>query len=455
MKKQPEKLTAARTSHWPLLIAALTLGAAPLATPPATASEELFQNAVVEDRMMGDIRERLATLQERKEESRIFSAAEIQGDQAMGETVGKVKDKEVRSIIAELGESTKAADQARRAGHYESARGHYITAVEALEKLRRQAGKAEAAADRQQAIEKQRELLEETQKLEAELNRGEKTPETAATDAMKLASEQQELAAEQQRLNSQPEAPPPTPKTTPTDPIAQKMTDAAKNLNSLDLPKAEQRQQEALAAMEKQLAEQTAGEQQPAEQAANLQELQDLASGLAEMEQQLGDSATQQQPMGSQERQEMAGKMDTAAQQMEKLGLGPAEQKMEQAMGEMMENKDAQAQGSVKDARQQVEAALGQAREQARQMAGKPQPGQPPGPPQPQSPESPAQATDSKEHSSTGSQLAAKGGQGPGGADWAARLPPRERGALLSARQAKYPDLLDAEVKKYFLEIAK
>ena len=53
------------------------------------------------------------------------------------------------------------------------------------------------------------------------------------------------------------------------------------------------------------------------------------------------------------------------------------------------------------------------------------------------------------------SAIEAKSGKGSEGGDWKARLPERERGALLSARQAKYPESLDPEVKRYFVEIAK
>jgi hypothetical protein len=180
-----------------------------------------------------------------------------------------------------------------------------------------------------------------------------------------------------------------------------------------------------------------------------------------------------------------AREMDAAGQKEAGAEMGQAEKNTEKGQhGQARQDLDKAAQ-ELAQARQQAEQDLAQAQqklEAGQAMNSKPNPAAPPGPPGPPKPGQPGQEAPGQQSPKPGQPGQEASGQQPpqpgqtpssppklgdktehneaAGNDplkvryaestWRAKLPERERQALLSARKEPYPPQMEAEVKKYY-----
>lgn len=426
--------------------------------PAVSASEELYQGALVEDRNMGEIRDRLDSIRDRQEESNIFSTNEIGKTKEMGGKVGKVRDENLKSVITELGATVRTDDAATKKTHYLTAKGEYETAVSTLNAIRKETAKTKGNYELRQLLNRQKDLLDETKKLDDQMANAEKAPAKAAEDALKLANKEKELEKDTKEATNPENQPQPQPQPENKS-VSDKMNEAADALKKMDLPKAEKLQNEIVKDLEKALNDQTQGDQDQMNQSAEMAKLEGLDQDLKKMEDALQNSADNGNNMSDQNRQDMALKMDDIKQDMQKSGTpeqpqgGEVAKDLEKAQDNVMAKQDQQAKNNVSEARNQVKSAMQQLAQKQAQPPGQPQPNQPPQPPQPNQP--PGMMAMDEQKPRTGAGSTEKSGKGAEGGDWTARLPERERGPLMAARQAKFPENVAPEVKAYFVEIAK
>jgi hypothetical protein len=377
-------------------------------------SEALVREAVNEERALGEVATRLGEIQERQEESNVFSSNEIANTGQQDASVRAVRAEQYRTILEGLSQASGNGDQAG----YAEAYGAYREALAILEKTFQAEGLRRALAA-SQALARQEELRQETEALAEALAEQEKLSDE---DLERLA----EMAERQEALSRDIE-----------ENLRQPMRDAAEALQDMNLPEAAQQQDRAIEELRRMVDEEMGNEQ-----LANAEEMENLRrmeESLAAMEQELRNAIEQQQPLTDQQRQEMAMQMDEAARELAENQMPEAAEATEQAMEQLMEPND-------QAARQELAKALEQVRQQQQQLAQR-QPQPPPVDPPMQEGEEQERLAEAVQE---GQRQAADAGN-----EWQAGLPESERAALLSARQARHDDRMDEAVKRYFVELAK
>ena len=301
--------------------------------------------------------------------------------------------------------------------------------------------------------------------------------------------EQQPQPAQQQPPGEQQPAQPPQPaeqgQMSPADQqkLEAEMTAAAQEMNEAGQPEAGQqmaqaeqntekgqnsparqnldRAEQALAQARQQAEQSMAQAEQRLEAGqtvADAAELNQMQQQLAQMQQQM-----QQSP---QQAKSMAPQMSQLARAMQQAALPQAAQAMQQAQQSAQQNNPAQAQQQMQQAQQQLAQAQQQAQMAAQAMNTPPSPPQqaqnsPPSPEQgPPGQEPPSQNPDNKnsppkDHVAMKHEKNEAAGNDPlkvryAESTWHAKLPERERQALLSARKEPYPPQMEQDVKKYY-----
>ncbi len=376
-------------------------------------SEALVREAVNEERALGEVATRLGEIQERQEESNIFSGKEIENTGQQDASVRAVRAEQYRTILEGLSQASGNGDKAG----YAEAYGAYREALAILEKTFQAEGLRRALAA-SQALARQEELRQETEALAEALAEQEKLSDEDLERLAEMAERQEALSRDIEQNLRQP------------------MRDAAEALQDMNLPEAARQQDRAIEELRRMV-----GEEMGNEQLANAEDLETLSrmeESLAAMEQELRHAIEQQQPLTDQQRQEMAMQMDEAARELAESQMPEAAEATEQAMEQLMQPND-------QAARQELAKALEQVRQQQQQLA-QPQPPPPSDPTMQEGKEQERLAEAVQE----GQRQAADAGD-----EWQAGLPESERAALLSARQARYDDRMDEAVKRYFVELAK
>jgi DNA repair exonuclease SbcCD ATPase subunit len=379
----------------------------------ADGSDALVREAVNEEKALGEISGRLEEIQERQDESNVYSRNEIERTGMQGKSIDEVRTEQYRTILDGL---SKAEDDANSAG-LQQAGAAYQEALDILEKSFRAEALRRALAE-SQILARQEELRNETEKLAEELAQKE---EVSDEDLERLA----DLAEKQETLSKD-----------IAETLQKPMQEAADAIQEMNLDQARQKQDQVLAELRQRVGEEMNNEQ--AENAESLENMRRMEESLSSMEQQLRESIEQQQPMSDQERQEMAMKMDEAARDLAKNELPEAAEATEQAMEQLMQPNDPAA-------REQLRKALAEVQQQKQQMAQQRQQMQ-------QEPQEQA-SKEEKDRPADGIQEG-KRNVAAAGDEWQAGLPERERAALLSARQAKFDGRMDEAVKRYFTELA-
>jgi len=415
----------------------------------------LMKEAVVEDKTLGEVSTRIKEINEKQIESNIYSDKEISSTKKNAEDIDLVKNEKLKKVIDSLEKTvSNGISDENKKGLYGNAKSGYEESVNILEKITSK--KLEELMENREMLEKQKELLKETQGLKNDMKNKDKMTDK---DIDKMA----ESAEKQENLKNQAQ-----------EDLKNKMEKATEALKNMDLPKAEQAQQEIVKDLEKKINDETQNEN--AQNAEQMNDMQQMMQQLSDIQQQLQNQPqnqqdqqnaqnqqqqnqqqqqqNQQQPMTDQQRQDMAMKMDAVAEQMKQDGMEEGQKDMNKATEEALAKDDKGALSDVKKAMDGLQKAMAQAQQ------GKPQPGQPqPGQPQPsQTPVKPEekQANDSKEHQSSDAAVEAVQKNNGGREDeWRAKLPEKERDALLAARKAKYTQKMEESVKRYFVGLAK
>jgi len=399
---------------------------------PLVASDRFLQEAFSEERVMVEVSERISRIHGRQMDSNVFSENEMEDVKETGTTFSSVKEKQMRRIIEELGKSTRAASAPTARGHREAARGEYREAIAILASLKRFGSQEELRRrmSTRALIEDQRQLLAETRDLQEEQNAKGALDEDDMERSWDLAEKQRALQFD-----------------APDDGIRKQMRDAATTLQNMDIPQAIRRQEHLLDELQRALDE---GFGEMFGRAEDLSMAALMEQSLADLADRLSNANKQDTPMNSRLRQEMATEMGEQANKMaEAKPLKKAMMEMNEGIMDLMRQQDQQALEHVQQALQQV-------RQNRQQMANQMQAQQQNAPQddQLQAREETAEAT--AEQAPTGTEAVTGKRKTPeANADWKARLPPKERDALLAARKAKYLPEMEAEVKKYFVDLAK
>ncbi len=391
-------------------------------------SDMLMKEAVVEDKTLGEVSTRIKEIKEKQIESNIYSENEISSTKRNSEEIDLVKNEKLKKVIDSLEKTvTSGINDETRKGMYGNARKGYQESVEILEKFASE--KLEKLKENRELLEKQKELLKETQGLKSEMQKKDKMTEK---DIDKMA----EAAEKQENLRNQ----------SPEE-MKNKMDKATEALKNMDLDKAQQAQQEIVKDLEKKINEETQNEN--AQNADALNDMQQMMQQLSDMQQQLQQQDQQgqkQQAMNDQQRQDMAMKMDAVAEQMKKDGMEQGKQEMNKATENTLNKQEKQALQNVNNAMQSLQKEMEAKQSQMAQKSQKSQKAKP----------QEKKAEDSKESEPGGSQLEeVKRAGSSQEEEWRAKLPEKERDALLAARKAKYTQKMEEPVKRYFVELAK
>jgi|GEM_PF-2575066 len=399
----------------------------------AADDSRLLESAFFEDRALQELAALYERMTARQESSGVFREPEIGLIREAVDEVGDVRQDHMSNIIQQLQYEAAISNTVVR-GLYED------TAVQLDVLYRRLTTSLEQDMTRRDASNEQRELMEELQTLQEALQEETMQAAEALQPLAELAERQEQLA---ETLNAeQPE-------------IAEQMQEAAQDIQEVNLPSALEMQENILAQME---ADEAMAHTQPMPEAMEQNAMPDaVIDQLEAMANQLEQS--QDSPMAMEARQDMAMEMNQAAQQLPEIA-----EPMMQAMVDLMAEQDQAAQEQVKAAIEIAEEKREQQMEMAQQQP-EPSEGSEPGPPQPgegemqneAEPEEPgAPSTMPSEQDGLGPtlQLGAVGA-GADGQDWTARLPERQREALLTAREARHAEGLEESVRRYFVHLAR
>ena len=311
----------------------------------------------------------------------------------------------------------------------------------------------EKLMETRELLDKQKGILKETEEIEKTLKGKNKITDK---DIEKLAEieEKQEALKNQISEEKGADATPEVKKS--AEALKNKMekaTDALKNLKTADAKKA---QNEAINELEKKIKQETDNEKSQA--AGEMNELNQMQQDLNDIKQTLQNSLDKA-PMNEQQRQDLAQKMSAVAQDMKQNGMPDGKQEMNKAMENAIEKKDAAAMENVNKAMTAVQKGM----KDKQAIAGKQPPGQKPeaqpGQEARQDDGKKMEETENKEvkeNSPKDSDLKnAVKNKNAHEEEWKARLPEKERDALLSARKAKFNSKMEESVKRYFIELAK
>jgi len=403
---------------------AISLPAAALAISlAASADDALLDGALNEDKSLNEVVSRFKGVQSKQEESGVFSSGDIAQTKEAIDGVGKVKTENVSAIINALDKASAAKEASAKDSSLGGAKEQYEIAIRLLEELaKKKAAKLEAGMERQELLEKQKALMEDLKELDKELKKDAKVDEKAINKLAQIAAQQDELK-----------------EAAKDEPVKEKMKEASKKIQEIDVKTALKRQEEAI----KELQKQVDAEKSPElKEIAKTEEESQADNDLKQLQEQLQDSAEGKKPLSDQERQDMAQKMDQVSKQLSKRQEKEQAQKtadqMRQAIENAMTRQDKAAQRNI----QNVMDMLKQSRALAKKKEEKPLP--------------PPMANDSKESKPKEGDGVKGGASGSSksGSDWTAKLPEKERDALLAARKAKFNDSLDEEVRLYFTKLA-
>ncbi len=396
---------------------------------PLSAADPILNEAVSQDKSLGEISERLKDINTRQVESRVFDDAEIGKVKDDTGVVENVRGENVRRIVESLSENGSSSEKDR----YKVAEDEYNKAIKRLEDVMKTGEKLRNSMEAGEILAKQKEILEETRKADSERKSADK--KMSHEDLDKIA----ELAERQEELEENAEK-------SISEETRRKMDEAARSLQDLDPRKALEKQEEVVKSLEKEVAENQQNQQ--LEDLDRAQDLEQMQKDLREIASELDDSINKKDQISDQERQDMAMKMDELARKLkEEEAAKNADKDLNKAIENTMEGKDLQAYSEVQRALQKVDTAAKEARKQLADAKRSKQ----------------AETSEKAQKDSKGDDLDGQEkaiGQTRKDAntkdgDWAAKLPEKERSALMSARKAKYDDKLDESVRKYFTEIAK
>ncbi len=470
MKSRSHEVTVARSSprgcvlradacsHWACALTFYGLLLCLLGVP-TEANEKLLRDALRKDNTLGDLTGRMGDMTERQQLSNVYQPAEVERTDSSHQNLEAARSTSMKAVIDELSEALQLPYGADMSGPYAKTREHYRELLELLRGIQRDRG--QELADREQIrelLEEQAALLEETEALQEEL--AQRQPE--ADDLERFA----DLAERQEALSLEAESPE----------AQQSMQNAEKSLSEMQPAEAAQHQQLAIKQLQKELQMREQASQQSdagsneqmAELAAQLQQMQSLDRDLQEMEDSLRRRERSRKPPPPAYQQETAERMDEAAKGLSELELPEAAKDVYEGLEKMMaeqwdpaadELRDARQ--HLHDARQQLMAELPEAAEEAQQQQQQQQQEQK----QEQQQQQQRQQQQQQQQTSTQAGeddeprehgLAASKARPPEvRSSWQARLPEREREALLSARKAKYSLKWEHEVKRYFVELSK
>ena len=231
----------------------------------------------------------------------------------------------------------------------------------------------------------------------------------------------------------------------PNDRIRKQMLNAAIALQNLDIPQAAQQQQQLLDELENNI-KKDSGEMY--NNAEDLTMATGIEQSLTEIGTSLSDAIKQENPMDNTMRQEMAAKMGEISNQMADLKpLTQAATEINEGIMDLMQKRDQQS-------LEHIQQALTMVKQNKQQILS-----------QMQAPKMQQQTAQQEIPNASNQETAnaisearldiGERKKNDTNADWKATLPPKERKALLAARKAKYLPEMEAEVKNYFVDLAK
>ncbi|MBC8453420.1 hypothetical protein H8D64_00010, partial [PVC group bacterium] len=148
--------------------------------------------------MLNEISERITTINRRQIESNVFSEKEIADLSDTGNTVSGVKTQQMKRIITELGKSIQTDSTQTVQTHRKNARNEYKEAVSILNNLTFLASEKELRLrmSTRTLIEDQRQLLNETRKLQKEQEAKNSLDENDIEQSWDMAERQRALRAD-------------------------------------------------------------------------------------------------------------------------------------------------------------------------------------------------------------------------------------------------------------------
>ncbi|HOK04622.1 MAG TPA: hypothetical protein P5270_01285 [Victivallales bacterium] len=384
------------------------------------AEDQLTSKAITHEKALSEISSRLKDINSKQEESCVFEQNEMKTVKENVKIVDEVKDENIKKIIETLNDNN--SDEMQK---HKIAENEYEKAAKKLEKVVINSENVKKNLDANDLLQRQKELLEETKKAEEDSSKkGNKTDFEDLNKTAELAEKQEELKKDAENIVS--------------EESKKKMEEAAKALQNLDKKEAIKKQEEAVKFLENDIAKNEENKQ--IEDIERAEKLQKMNEELKEISDQLNDSINNKEELDNGERQQIAEKLDNIAQEVKHdENISSAQENLNKAIENTMEKKDLQAYSEVRKAMEKLERAAKQAQQQLAQKTNE------------QKTEGNRQEDSPQEQSNT----AIPGKSQDTTNEWTAKLPEKERSALLAARKAKYNEKIDDIVKKYFVEIAK
>lgn len=415
--------------------------------PPTMAadSEKLLRRAWRQDESLGDVGERYADMVERQGQSNVFEGREMQATEQSREKVRTARSTAMRDVLDELSRGVREEDSSERRQVWVRTKQHYEELLAILLGIRRRrASELEARQRLREQLEEQRLLLEDTQRMQESMQDRRVDADTIEGFA-ELAERQEQLRIDARQ-----------------QPVQQSMQRAEDALAGVQPEPAVTHQREAIRRLEEELAAEqqaedgadAAGEADAAlaELVRRIEEMRSLSDQLERVERELRDAGRPDRDVDPAFQQEKALELNDAAKQLRDMKLEPAADDALAAIPKMMIEEWKPAADDVRSAREKLDSALAQLiaslaerTEQQEDAASQQQR------PDPNAISLQADGESRRRRSSA----AAEKQPDPVGSGWLARLPERERDAVLAARRAHYDVRWEQEVKRYFVELAR
>lgn len=392
------------------------------------ASDRILEDALNEKKAVDELSGRLKNIKKLQQNSSVFSEKEIT---ASGEKIKILEDtsqKELKEVIQQLSGIAGKSDSGQKK-LYKNASESYSEAINKI------AGIYEMSEDDlkekmelYQALSMQKSLLENLSETKNNLEGNKNNIDENDVDQLaEMAEEQNALSEKVEDRN-----------------ISDKMKNAAESLGNLDLENAVSQQKEIVSELENHVDDMLKAQSQEFEDSSMMEQMDMMDDELSQMQSQISNAMkSEQSELSTEQRRKMALEMSRMNQELSKQSMnGEMSEELDQAMQNVLQAKDEETLRNLRNAQRQLKA-------RKQQLAQKMQEQQ----------KAQMQASMNAEEAMSDDQekpdsIEYGKRSSVSGDDWTAKLPERERSALLSARKAEYNREFDEEVKEYFIKLA-
>lgn len=413
----------------------------------ASGNEKFLSGALDEDKAIKELNNRMTEIKDKQEDSNVFSKGEIKNTKDTIDRIEKVRDENIGGAINNLRKTVEEKKQ-NLGQYYDNARKEYDKAVKKMNVIyEKQVKELLEKQDSRLLYERQKKLYEETQGLHQQLMAKNNTTNEKDLDLVAGMSEEQ-LAIKQLTENNS---------------LQQKMDQANGGLKSLDFPLAIKKMEEILALLKQDIDADMPdkGDQGDLEeildkiskieeqlnnsinnQGVSDEDRQDIAVNISEIDQNVNNNQGGEQPNSDQPLQgSEPGKPEAG-----EPGAPTPGDSLQQAILNVLKKEDQAALNNLQAAKSAL-------KQQTPSQPGQPEPPGQPGEPQPNTP--PGMDSQSEAKPTNHGPLYGQRNKEGEGSDWKAKLPEKERAALLAIQKAKFTPDLELAVRKYFKELSK